>query len=284
MVNTSITVSHTPIPPAGVGLGSIERVYNINPAISFRGTTGLYYIDDELNGNTPASLTYVYDDGISGFGGSGLITIDNSGNYVEATTGSSTVTLRRITSVDADVPLPVHLISFTAVPDGNRTLLNWITANEVNCDYFDVERSPNGTAYNFVISQKGFGNSNAEQQYQTYDDKPLQGWNYYRLKQVDMDGRFRYSNVVPVFFGTATNTAILVYPNPTTTGLNVAITTSIMEDQKLLLLDISGRIVAEQEVHLSAGSNVFDMDIAHLAAGTYVLKVGEQYVIKVTKQ
>lgn len=284
MTNTNITVSHTPIPPAGTGSGSIERVYDINPAISFRGTTGMYYIDDELNGNTGTLLSYVYDDGSSAFGTTDITTVDNSGNYVEASTGLSTITLRRITSVDADVPLPVNLLSFTAIADGDKTRLNWVTASEDNCDYFNVERSTDGAHFSFIVAERGNGTSSTEHRYQTYDNKPSQGWNYYRLKQVDMDRQYSYSEVVPVFFGKGSGTEILVYPNPSTTALSIIVKTSSSDDEKLLLLDVSGRIMAEKKMSLSAGTNSFNIDISNIAAGTYLLKVGTQHQVKVVKQ
>lgn len=283
MSNATITVAHVPVPPAGAGSGSIARVYTINPAISFSGTTGLYYLNSELNGNTPALLSYVYDNGTNVFGATGMTLVSNTNNYVEASTGANTVTLARITSVDNNVPLPVDLLSFTAQAEGSHTLIEWATANEFNCDHFDVERAEDGHMFRFLLAEASKGNLPGKHQYRAYDQQPLSGWNYYRLKQVDVDGRFVYSAIVPVFFG-AGGDAIAVFPNPVTSSLNVSIAASVNGTEKCMLLDATGRVLQERTLELSNGVNIFNIDCSGLASGSYFIKVGAAFNAKVIKQ
>lgn len=284
MSNTNITMSHVPIPPAGIGSGSIARVYTLTPSISFRGTTGIYYLDGELNGNTPALLSYVFDNGSNVFGTTGTATINNTNNYVEATTGISTVTLARVTSVDNNVPLPVDLLSFTAKAEGSHTLIEWVTANEFNCDHFDVERSEDGHTFGFLLTEASQGNLPGEHQYRTYDLQPLSGWNYYRLKQVDVDGRFTYSAIAPVFFGTADSDAVAVFPNPATSKLNISIAAAGSRAEEFLLLDATGRVLQQRKFELNKGINIFSIDCSGIAAGSYFIKVGTTFNAKVVKQ
>lgn len=112
------------------------------------------------------------------------------------------------------VPLPVELISFSAEQTGSSVSLAWTTATELNNDYFTVERSTDGTGYEQIAKVKGAGNSSQEIQYSTSDEKPVEGVNYYRLKQTDFNGRYEYSPVVAVPVSHAGEFA--VFPNPGT--------------------------------------------------------------------
>lgn len=282
LVNTNITHSYTPVPPAGPGLGSIARVYEVNPAMTFRGTAGLYYKNSELNGNTGSQLSFVYNDGVNGYGAAGVATINNINNYVVATTGINTITFTKITSVDNGVPLPVHLLSFNVKAEGRKARLDWVTANEFNCDRFEVERSGDGTQFSYLTTEAAKGSIAGEHDYQLYDETPLAGWNYYRLKQVDRDGKASYSSTESVFFGAGTG--VSVYPNPFTTKLRV--TMNVLEEgkEKCSLLDVSGRVISMRELILKKGANTFELDFSAVANGTYWLKIGALFNTQVVKQ
>lgn len=282
--NTTLTVSHVPIPPAGSGSGSIARVYEFNPAINFRGATGIYYLDGELNGNTASLLSFVYDNGSTAFTTNLVTTSNNTNNYVVASTGANTVSIKRVTSVDAGVPLPVDLLSFTAKADGSHTLLEWITAREFNCDHFDVERSADGQSFGFLLAENGMGNSSGAHRYKTYDEQPLAGWNYYRLKQVDADGSFTWSPTAAVFFGGGDGTYVSVYPNPVQYRLSIAMSSRDAQSSPLLLMDATGRVLKSQTLQLVKGDNTFSLDMSGLAAGSYLLKIGTAFQTKLVKQ
>nr|HPH85470.1 T9SS type A sorting domain-containing protein [Ferruginibacter sp.] len=105
-----------------------------------------------------------------------------------------------ISNIDAGIkptgPVPVILLSFTATLQNNRTvLLNWQTTAEINNHYFDVERSVDGISFNVIGSVNGNGTTSLPHNYSLNDLHPINGFNYYRLRQVDLDGHFTYSNV-----------------------------------------------------------------------------------------
>ena len=107
--------------------------------------------------------------------------------------------------------LPVKLEYFTAYKDNNESLLKWATATEINNYYFDIERSVDGITFESLSKVYSLSsNSNTELSYQFSDKSPLNGTNYYRLKQVDLDGNFEYSWLVPVDF-TINNNLFLKY-------------------------------------------------------------------------
>jgi hypothetical protein len=93
--------------------------------------------------------------------------------------------------------LPIELVAFEAKTASNGSLLSWTTASEKNNQGFDIERSLDGTDFQKIAFVKGAGTTNSVQQY-TYTDASVQSITYYRLKQVDTDGKFEYSKVVSV--------------------------------------------------------------------------------------
>ena len=123
--------------------------------------------------------------------------------------------------------LPVKMLYFGAEKqDDTKALLKWATAQEIDNDRFEIERSADGEDWSNIGEVKGAGNSSTEQQYSIVDENPLNGVNYYRLKQVDVDGHFEYSTIAQVTFDlVASNTTLIVYPNPSNkeNGLNVVI-------------------------------------------------------------
>lgn len=111
--------------------------------------------------------------------------------------------------------LPVELIDFTGKVIDHTIQLNWQTASELNNEGFDIERLSQTEGWQKIGSVQGNGTASAIQRYTFTDDHPQKGVNYYRLKQVDFDGRFDYSSVVSIDFNPLNNEpSIKVYPNP----------------------------------------------------------------------
>ncbi len=130
---------------------------------------------------------------VSGTLAGGTIT-SNAVNYP---VGSYLVTLASIDVIAT--PLPVKLLYFDALSKDGQVQLKWATGQEVNNDYFQVERSADGQAF-LPLSNPvpGVGTTEELQRYELMDESPLPGLSYYRLKQVDFDGRFEYSDVLSV--------------------------------------------------------------------------------------
>ena len=149
---------------------------------------------------------YTFDQGVSGADDAGLTTaFDNTANANDgallnfALTGaSSNFTTHALLSG----PLPVTIAGFTAVRSGNETILQWQTATEQNSREFVIERSSDGKTYTAIGSVEATGNSQTLQDYAYTDAQPLPNTNFYRLKQVDQDGKFDYSLVRMVSFST----------------------------------------------------------------------------------
>lgn len=96
------------------------------------------------------------------------------------------------------IPLPIELAHFFGVATEDKSLLMWTTFSEINNDYFAVERSGDGYVWEMLGLVQGAGTSSQVIDYRYYDSEPLEYVNYYRLKQVDFDGKYEYSDIVSV--------------------------------------------------------------------------------------
>lgn len=164
--------------------------------------------------------------------------------------------------------LPVELLTFDAEKKNESTLLTWKTAQEFNSQIFEIERATDNNRFIKIGTVAAAGNTNAETNYFFTDMHPMDGVNYYRLKQVDIDGQFDYSKTIPVNFGKPDK--LLLSPNPATSTLNI----KLPKDKRyssLHILDATGKIVLWQAITGSAIN--ISLDIQRLPKGWYVLKI-----------
>lgn len=197
-------------PGGGVSSYDITVLANggqdISPISSAGGTAIRFLMKNGEPGNTGVTTA----SGGADFPTVGFIACPN-GYSLSGMTSFSKFTLDGATA--ASTQLPVKLTYFTAKRVENRSQLNWGTSLEIDNDRFEVERSADAISFELLGTVKGAGNTTAPQTYQLYDEAPLQGWNYYRLKQVDFDSKFEYSNTVALYFD-GENFSIVIYPNP----------------------------------------------------------------------
>ena len=172
--------------------------------------------------------------------------------------------------------LPVKLEFFTADKrDEHSSLLKWETASEINNDHFEVERSADAISWSKIGQVQGAGNSNQTLDYSLVDESPLPGINYYRLKQVDVDGHFEYSEVATVEFGDASEAALTVmtvYPNPVKKGggLNIALAGSADAIKHIVITNEIGQEVFSYD---PANEQGYRIPALNLAAGVYIVNV-----------
>lgn len=162
--------------------------------------------------------------------------------------------------------LPLKLLSFSAVKDGKVNFLRWQTAQEVNVDRFEIEKSWNGMEYS-TIGKINAGSS----KYNFTDNKPFKGINYYRLKMVDKDGKMEYSPVRTI--NNSDNFYVSVYPLPAKDRLNIQIQSNKTEKAEITVTDISGKTLITKSVSLAEGLNNSVINVQSLTNGVYFLKI-----------
>lgn len=143
-------------------------------------------------------------------------------------------------------PLPIELLSFDGTYTSDGNLLKWITASEINNDYFVLERSSDGVNFVTIAKVKGAGNSTSNIDYSYLDVWASAGINYYRLKQIDFDGNFSYSNVIALR-SLRKDELFLVYPNPSNGSFVVTVKDLYNEGYDLKISNAVGQIVYSLE-------------------------------------
>lgn len=171
--------------------------------------------------------------------------------------------------------LPVELVNFDAkAHTNNSALLSWNTASELDNDYFTIERSRDGIAYEGIGKVYGAGTTDRAQSYYFVDEQPLQGLNYYRLKQTDFDSQYSYSEVRTLIFDNK-DRAPSVYPNPADEVLFVDLGGSISNDasRQYAIFDWSGKQIATGQLQSAYGLANVSLNNNNLQSGVYLLKV-----------
>ncbi|MEP6750723.1 MAG: T9SS type A sorting domain-containing protein [Bacteroidota bacterium] len=172
------------------------------------------------------------------------------------------------------VTLPVTWLSFTAAGAGNGSvLLNWSTAGELNTRAFLVQRNSGNNEWATVAQVTAAGNSTATIQYQYTDKTIVKNTYYYRLAQIDLDGKMTYSKTVSCFTG---GPLIKLYPNPVT---DRSITVSMTAGSVVIIYNSQGAILLNKK--LPAGDS--KLDLGNYAPGVYFLKAGEQKISFIVK-
>jgi hypothetical protein len=203
-----------------------------------------------------------------------VVVTDNNGCQATAT---------EVIGANCAPVLPVEMLSFTVTKSGDDALLNWATASEVNNNFFDVQHSVNGEEFNYVGRVNSLnGNSTAVQNYQFVHNSPAKGVNYYRLKQVDFDGTFEYSDIRSIMFGGAGN--LVIYPNPVNSTLNVQVPDGI-EKAVVEIVNATGQVVRSMNM-TDMSQSVLQLNVSDLALGFYFIQMNtgadtyrEQFVI-----
>jgi len=162
--------------------------------------------------------------------------------------------------------LPIKLIYFTALPDGNRVRLNWEAANEQDTRTYEVEKSLNASSFTHLSTVAS--RQMSQSTYVDYDNAPVMGWNYYRLKIIDKSGSFTYSPVRAVKFSKGME-EVKIFPVPATDVLNVQLPSSYVNTVNLQLLGIDGKFIST----LKPSVNNVRINVSGLASGTYVIRM-----------
>ena len=168
-------------------------------------------------------------------------------------------------------PLPVSLVSFEAKRNGQQVLTSWVTASEVNNDFFTIERSTDGSVFQALNRVAGRGTTSETSTYRWTDPQPPAGICYYRLRQTDYDGR---SETFPSVMIEATRSGsrdISIYPNPVRDRFMLPITVESDCQATLRIYNATGACVQQRLLNLQRGSNTVNGTTADLPAGNYVL-------------
>jgi len=196
-----------------------------------------------------------------------------SGTYTITVTNPDGQTATVNFNLAVSCPLPVTLLSFTGKLVNNETQLNWKTASENNLKAYEIEKSLDGVNFKLlnIVSAKGIGGT--ETSYQSIDKYPYPGNSYYRLRMVDLDANFTYSNIVRIQTGKKALAVTKMYPNPAHTDFNLEFFAEKNSIVLVTIFDFSGKKMINRQVNLQAGLNDYQLNLNNLANGSYFIQV-----------
>lgn len=170
--------------------------------------------------------------------------------------------------------LPISFSYFNAEKlFDNKVNLKWKTSTEVNSNYFSIERTVNGVDFEEIAQIKSTGSSKNNSTYYYQDQIINENIIYYRLKEIDFDGSYMYSDIVSIEGIKSKNIVKNIFPNPSSSNVKIdfnAISDGILNYQ---IVNYVGQIVSEKEIHVSSGNSIIDIDISSLNKGVYFIKV-----------
>ncbi len=172
-----------------------------------------------------------------------------------------------------DVTLPVELASFSALEKDCKTVINWETGLELNTSHFEVQASRNQLDFYSIGIVQAKGATIEPQSYQFVHDTDHKT-TYYRLKSVDFDGKFAFSDVVVVKSTCVSfEDGFLLFPNPTDGVLTISFESPITVDGQLEVVDAIGRIIQSYDLVLTTGFNQVELQTSRLAPGIYYINL-----------
>ncbi|UYZ63652.1 T9SS type A sorting domain-containing protein [Hymenobacter weizhouensis] len=216
-----------------------------------------------IDGLNPATTYYFYTFEFNNIDNSFNISVPDATNYLQPPVPNL------IPGIEApgNPPLPVSLVAFSAKLRNKRVELNWETASELNNKGFEVQRSRDGRTFETILTREGKGTTSVRTSYEAVDNAPLAGTSYYRLKQVDVNGKSEFS--APVSIANLTAGELKLYPNPVHEQLTIEVPGSAAGVQ-VQITDMTGRVIRKQV--LDATGRV---SMSELQAGSYLITVGE---------
>ena len=166
----------------------------------------------------------------------------------------------------------------SAQQKGAGVAVNWSTASETNHKYFDIEKSIDaGKSWSLVTNVITNGiNSSINKEYSVIDQKPVTGLNYYRIKQVDVDGNFKYSKTVFAKIS-IDKTVASVNKNPFGNNISVNFLSKNSQRVTLSLFDITGKLITSNRTAISNGTSTITLgNVSNVQKGTYILKIVDE--------
>ncbi|MBS1946978.1 MAG: T9SS type A sorting domain-containing protein [Bacteroidetes bacterium] len=214
-------------------------------------------------------------------GGYGEIKRMGRNSYPAFPSSTTRIITGPASTLTSDGTLPVILTSFNAQLVDNACLLTWTSELEINSSRFEIQRSGDGATWLAIGTVAAKGNSATSTDYSFTDPSPLSGTNYYRLKEIDLDGNFKLSDIRQVRAAFIKGVKLI---NPAKSTVQVTFGSDFSSNLSLRLLSLNGKILQQRQVNNPAGTTIY-LPVSNYANGIYMLHViaadGSQKIYKI---
>ncbi|MCB0634841.1 MAG: T9SS type A sorting domain-containing protein, partial [Lewinella sp.] len=267
------------VSPSGLGTNTdfVDKTWHFEPVAAFGNTLSLQIfwngVDEQSNFDRSACW-------ISRFDGTGWdYNFPASASNLNVFGASQYAILRSNLSnfgaftIASDGILPVELVDFRAEATTSGHHLQWQTASELNNSHFEVQHSTDGLRFERIGEVAGQGTSEESTNYEWYyqpTSRAIQ--HYYRLRQIDYDGQFSFSNIVVVQALSSSQSSVQIYPNPVMDHVKILIPSEGRVIDQMFIFSIDGRRVWQQAV---ASGDQIDVSCSYLDAGVYLVYGGK---------
>jgi hypothetical protein len=270
--NKSVTISASMVSPGFVLVS--------NSSVSSLPVAKIAAMPSAVSARFDASAASTND--ITAFG-AGTFTVKAGSNDANNTFGTN-----YYTAFGGGVVLPVELLDFKVSCKNGNAEITWVTATETNNDYFTVERSQDGKNFEEVGRVAGAGISKEFRSYVLTDEQAFSGSVYYRLKQTDYDGKYKYFQLTSfdncrLISGLDVN----LYPNPSQQEMNYQFELERNAMLSVEVIDVLGKIVYANQLEAEKGNHLLKLDLGDLPQGIYLFKMNDgihQVSRKITKE
>lgn len=183
------------------------------------------------------------------------------GNQYLTTWNESSVQPFQYTVLNDNTTFPVELVNFFTINNSNSITLKWNTDSEVNNDYFEIQRSSDALKFNSLGKVEGIGTTQETSSYEFTDKNPFKGNNYYRLKQVDLGGKYKFSKIISAYSETGSS-PYMMYPNPVNEVMRIS---DFEKIEKIEIINNTGKV---NLIEIKP-----EINTEKLASGVYILKI-----------
>jgi hypothetical protein len=179
----------------------------------------------------------------------------------------------KMATVQGNSPLPVELISFNGTAEGSHNSIYWKSAVETNFSHYELESSEDGIEFLKISSVNPLGNVTTFNTYNYLDFYRYSPITYYRLKMIDLDYTFKYSNIISVENDIAASQSLLIYPNPASNELYIKLSVPGEKEASLVIYDVLGRTIHQQKIDLTQGLDNTYINTSTFPTGTYIINI-----------
>lgn len=255
---------------------STAEYWNITKSSGADAFTWVSYEDARSGGAAQPSTLRIANNISSVWNEAGnVLGTGNNANFVGSTSAQTSYPAFTLASLNPVLnPLPVTWLNFTGRYNNGTIDLNWTTSMEKDNDIFTIERSETGHQFTTLGIVNGKGNASINNYYLFQDNSPVEGDNYYRIKQTDFDGKSTYSKTIRVTAANTASAGLKLYPNPIVIGQQLTLENATLRNKKVAvaIISVTGSVVRQDQAVFGSDSR-YRLQISNLTRGSYFLRI-----------